>query len=135
VVDNTHSESPKPRQAALRTCDPSRSHVICPGFHGVKSTNNDTPKDRSLFVLHGRQSVLVSSFPSKIISWDEKAFTRDDLYFENPILISLSVQIMFTWQVLSSKKDKKKTMYFSFRLRTVSVYRLSSRLPLGQEWE
>ena len=34
-------------------------HVMCPGVHGVKSTNNDALKVMSLFVLHGRQSVGV----------------------------------------------------------------------------
>jgi len=48
-----------------------------------------------------------------------KGFTEDDRLWKEQILIS--VQIMSTWQFFLQKKDKKKNMYFSFRLRKASV--------------
>jgi hypothetical protein len=53
---------------------------------------------------------LLSSFPSEIISWDEKVLTGDDLYLENPILKSMWIS---TRHILSSNTDKKENYVFS----------------------
>ncbi len=50
-------------------------------------------------------------FTSEIISWDEKALTRDDLYFDKPILKSMWIS---TRHILSSKTDKKIYIYIHF---------------------
>ena len=61
-------------------------------------------------LMPGLVRVLLSSFPSEIISWDEKVLTGDDLYLENPILKSMWIS---TRHILSSNKDKKEKYTYS----------------------